>query len=141
VSGETTSGGLVRLPTILKEHNPKIIIIELGGNDALRGYPIDIIRDNLTNLVYLGKKFGCAVIIAGMRIPPNYGIKYTQAFENVFAEIARDTNTALLPFLLSDISIGNGFVQNDGIHPTKKAQPILLKNIWPYVLNAIEEAT
>lgn len=131
MSGETTSGGIVRLPTILKEHNPKIIIIELGGNDALRGYPIDIIRDNVTNLVYLGKKFGCTVIIAGMRIPPNYGIKYTQAFENIFAEVARKTNTALLPFLLADISIGNGFVQNDGIHPTKKPSPYSSKIYGP----------
>ncbi len=129
VSGETTGGGLARLPGVLDELHPQLVIIELGGNDGLRGYPVAKIRSNLTRMVELVRGAGAVPVIAAMRIPPNYGPRYTRAFDGVFAEVASATDTALIPFLLEDVALQPGMMQNDGIHPTAVAQPLLVQAV------------
>ncbi|MEZ5557242.1 MAG: arylesterase [Pseudomonadales bacterium] len=133
VSGETTGGGLARLPGALAEHEPEVLIIELGGNDALRGYPIATIRDNLAAMVALGRDGGRAVLLVGMQIPPNYGPRYTRAFADVFSEVAARYQVPLVPFLLQDVALTPELMQDDGIHPTALAQPLLLDTLWPYL--------
>lgn len=133
ISGETTGGGRARLPGLLEEHSPKIVIIELGGNDGLRGYPISKIRSNLAAMVDATQQAGAIPLIVSMRIPPNYGPRYTDAFDAVFAEVAQETGAAIVPFLLSDVAFTEGFMQDDGIHPTAAAQPLLLDAIWTYL--------
>jgi acyl-CoA thioesterase I len=131
VSGETTAGGLARLPRALDLHHPKIVIIELGGNDGLRGLPIPQMRANLTQMTDLATAAGARVVLLGIRMPPNYGPEYTQQFFAVFSELARDKKTALVPFLLDGIALDPTLVQADDIHPNATAQPILLDNVWP----------
>lgn len=133
ISGETTGGGLARLQGVLEEHKPSIVIIELGGNDGLRGYPIDTIRDNLRAMVDLVKDSGATPIIVAMRIPPNYGPRYTRAFDGVFAEVATEKQTAYVPFLLEDVALADNLMQEDGIHPTAEAQPLLLEAVWEHL--------
>ncbi|MFT4714205.1 MAG: acyl-CoA thioesterase-1 [Candidatus Azotimanducaceae bacterium] len=131
VSGETTGGGLVRLPKTLDIHQPDIVIIELGGNDGLRGYPISKIQDNLLELTRTAKAAGARVLLVGMVLPPNYGQRYTQAFEKLFTEIALNQQVPVLPFLLDGVSTSRNLLQRDGIHPTAEAQPLLVNEIWP----------
>jgi acyl-CoA thioesterase-1 len=131
VSGETTGGGLVRLPKTLDIHQPDIVIIELGGNDGLRGYPISKIQDNLLALTRAAKAAGAKVLLVGMVLPPNYGQRYTQAFEKLFTEIALNQQIPVLPFLLDGVSTSQELLQRDGIHPTEEAQPLLVDEIWP----------
>lgn len=133
ISGETTGGGLARLKSVLATHTPGIVIIELGGNDGLRGYPIAKIRENLTAMVNMVREHGATPMIVGMRIPPNYGARYTRAFDNVFAEVADATQTRFVPFLLSDVALADDLMQDDGIHPTAEAQPLLLNAVWNYL--------
>ena len=130
-SGETTGGGRARLAMTLDQHRPEIVIIELGGNDGLRGYPITDISANLTSMAHASLERGANVIIVGMQIPPNYGPRYTDAFRRVFVEVAEATHTALVPFLLEGIALDGSMLQRDGIHPTADAQPILVDNVWP----------
>ena len=130
VSGETTGGGYARLAGVLAEHNPQIVIIELGGNDGLRGYPVDKIRENLRGMVDLVNESGATPIIVAMRIPPNYGPRYTRAFDTVFAEVATEKGTAYVPFLLEEVALAENMMQEDGIHPTAEAQPLLLDAVW-----------
>ena len=134
ISGETTTGGLRRLPGLLKDIAPHIVIIELGGNDGLRGYPIPRIKENLTSMVDLSMDAGAIPVIVEMRIPPNYGPRYTGAFDRVFGEAAAETGIPLMPFLLEDVALEPGFMQADGIHPTTAAQPIMLDALFPYLL-------
>jgi acyl-CoA thioesterase-1 len=131
VSGDTTGGGRGRLPLALDLHNPEVVIIELGANDALRGYPISEIRANLIFMAQAALAIGADVIIVGMQIPPNYGPRYTRAFRDVFAEVAHTTDTSLVPFLLDGIAFDGSMMQLDGLHPTAAAQTLLLGNIWP----------
>jgi acyl-CoA thioesterase-1 len=131
VSGETTGGGIVRLPKTLDIHQPDIVIIELGGNDGLRGYPISKIQDNLLALTRTAKAAGAKVLLVGMVLPPNYGQRYTQAFEKLFTEIALNQQIPVLPFLLDGVSTSQELLQRDGIHPTEEAQPLLVDEIWP----------
>lgn len=137
VSGETTSGGLARLPKLLKEYQPDITIIELGGNDALRGQPPLGIRNNLNKMVDLSQKSKSKVILFGMKIPPNYGSAYTQAFEQNYVQVSRQYNVALLPFFLNRVAGENQLMQADRVHPNEKAQPILLNNVLPYIKSAL----
>ncbi len=131
VSGETTAGGLARLPRALSAHRPAIVIIELGGNDGLRALPIAQMRSNLMRMVTLGIESKARVLLVGMRMPPNYGPKYTQQFHAVFDDIARFYKIPLVPFLLNDVALNGDLMQADGIHPNVAGQPKLLENIWP----------
>jgi acyl-CoA thioesterase-1 len=131
VSGETTAGGLARLPRALELHHPSIVIIELGGNDGLRALPIPQFRDNLTQLVTLASAAGAKVLLLGMRMPPNYGPQYTEQFAKVFSDLARDKKIPTVPFLLTDIALNQNLLQGDEIHPNADGQPILLNNVWP----------
>ena len=133
VSGETTGGGLARLPQALDAFDPDVVVIELGGNDGLRGYPIKRIRDNLSQLVGLAKVNNRQVLLVGMQIPPNYGPRYTRAFTGMFAEIADEHDIALVPFFLEEVALTPELMQRDGIHPTADAQLILLDTLWPYL--------
>jgi acyl-CoA thioesterase-1 len=137
ISGETTGGGLARLPNALAAHDPAVVIIELGGNDGLRGYPVANIRDNLDQLVTLAKAEDRDVLLLGIQIPPNYGPRYTTAFANMYREIAAQQNVALVPFLLEKVALTPALMQNDGIHPTAEAQPQLLETIWPLLADLL----
>jgi acyl-CoA thioesterase-1 len=131
VTGETTAGGLARLPRALAVHHPQVVIIELGGNDGLRALPIDQMRSNLGKMVDLSVDSGARVLLLGMRIPPNYGPEFTEKFFAVFAEVARDKRTPFVPFLLNDIALSPDLMQADGVHPNELGQPKLLDNVWP----------
>ena len=131
VSGETTDGGLARLPRALELHLPKIVVIELGGNDGLRALPIPQMRANLEQMTDLAAAAGAKVLLLGMRMPPNYGLPYTEQFRDSFSAIARDKKIPLVPFLLNDIALSPNLMQDDDIHPNALGQPKLLENVWP----------
>jgi acyl-CoA thioesterase-1 len=131
VTGETTAGGLARLPRALAMHHPRVVILELGGNDGLRALPIDQMRSNLGRMVDLSVDSGAQVLVLGMRIPPNYGPEFTEKFFAVFADVARDKRAPLVPFLLNDIALSPNLMQTDGVHPNELGQPKLLDNVWP----------
>jgi acyl-CoA thioesterase-1 len=131
VSGETTAGGLARLPRALNLHQPKIVILELGGNDGLRALPIAQMRANLTRMAELAAAAGAKVLLLGMRIPPNYGPEYTEQFHACYTDLARDKKLFFVPFLMSDIAQSTNLMQADGIHPNELGQPKLLANLWP----------
>jgi acyl-CoA thioesterase-1 len=133
VSGETTGGGLARLPAALRTHRPDFVIIELGGNDGLRGYPIDRIKANLTEMVQMAQNAGAQVLLVAMAIPPNYGPRYTSAFQQAYEGVAAATGARLAPFLMNDVALDRELMQDDGIHPTAAAQPLLLNAVWPYL--------
>jgi acyl-CoA thioesterase-1 len=131
VSGETTAGGLARLPRALELHHPSIVILELGGNDGLRGLPIAQMRANLTQMAALSSAAGAKVLVLGMRMPPNYGPEYTEQFAMVFSDLAAEKKIPLVPFLLTNIALSPALLQGDDIHPNALGQPILLDNVWP----------
>lgn len=134
ISGDTTSGGRSRLPALLKQHQPTIVVIELGGNDALRGLPLAMTRDNLTAMSTAAKAAGAKVLLVGMQMPPNYGRQYAADFAGLFAEVAKAQRAALVPFLLkgvADVAGADKLFQSDGIHPTAQAHPVMLDNVWP----------
>lgn len=139
ISGETTIGGLTRLPQALERYQPDIVIIELGGNDGLRGYPISKIRSNLNKLVVTSLQADARVLLVGMMLPPNYGKRYADAFYRTFSEIAATHNVPLLPFLLDGIAANTALMQRDGIHPKAEAQPMILDNIWPKLADLLGE--
>ncbi len=134
ISGETTSGGRTRLPALLKQHQPSIVIIELGGNDALRGLSLDGTLGNLKAMTQAAQAAGATVLILGMQMPPNYGKKYAQDFEQLFTQVAKEFKTALVPAFLKGVADApnpTALFQADRIHPTADAQPIMLGNVWP----------
>jgi acyl-CoA thioesterase-1 len=131
VSGETTAGGLARLPRALELHHPKIVVIELGGNDGLRALPIPQMRANLEQMIDLAAAAGAKVLLLGMRMPPNYGLPYTEQFRESFSAIAGEKKISLVPFLLNDIALSQNLLQDDDIHPNALGQPKLLENVWP----------
>lgn len=141
ISGETTSGGLTRLPTLLSKHKPEIVIIELGGNDGLRGQPLKIMRGNLQAMIDLSLESNAKVLLAGMQIPPNYGQRYTTQFKDIYPELAEKNKIALIPFLLENIAGHSELIQRDNIHPTAQAQPLILKNVLPVLLPIIKETS
>jgi len=130
ISGDTTGGGLKRLPRALKVHQPEIVIIELGGNDGLRAIPISTIQNNIAQMITLSETAGADVILAGMQMPPNYGEAYTEAFANIYFELADEYGSALIPFFLKNIALNPSMMQSDMIHPTSDAQSLLLENTW-----------
>jgi acyl-CoA thioesterase-1 len=129
ISGDTTRGGLARLPRALDVHRPSILIIELGGNDGLRGIPVDEFRNNLERMIALGRDAGARILVAGIRLPPNYGPRYSEKFQEAQAAAAADV--AFVPFILEGVALQAGMMQGDGIHPTAAAQPRMLDNVWP----------
>ncbi len=134
ISGDTTSGGRSRLPALLKEHTPTHVIIELGGNDALRGLPLNMTRDNLAEMVRAGQAAGAKVIVVGMQVPPNYGRRYSDDFAGLFSQVAKAAGASLVPFLLAGVADGAdsaSLFQADRIHPLAKAHPLILDNVWP----------
>lgn len=134
VSGETTSGGLTRLPALLENHKPQIVIIELGGNDGLRGQPVKIIQQNLQTMISKSQEAGAKVLLVGMQIPSNYGPRYTKEFREIYSSLAEKNKTALVTFLLEGVAMHADLIQRDGIHPTAEAQPIILKNVLPVLV-------
>ncbi|MCH7331793.1 arylesterase [Acinetobacter modestus] len=137
VSGETTSGALARLPKLLQTYQPEIVVIELGGNDGLRGQPPQMIQKNLAQLVQLSQKQQASVLLFGMKIPPNYGTAYSSAFEKNYKVISQQYKVKLLPFFLEGVAGHKNLIQNDQIHPNAKAQPILLNLAYPYIKGAL----
>ena len=131
VSGETTAGGLARLPRALTLHQPKIVILELGGNDGLRALPIAQMRANLVHMVDLAMAEGAQVLLLGLTKPPNYGSDFTEQFRSSYSDLARDKKVPLVPFLLNDIALLPNLMQADGIHPNELGQAKLLDNVWP----------
>ena len=140
VSGDTTAGGLARLPALLEQVEPTLVIIELGGNDGLRALPVANMQRNLSEMVNLSRQAGAEVLLLGMRIPPNYGPRYTDAFEQVYQHVANEQGVALVPFLLEGVGGVEGMIQDDGVHPTAAAQPLLLDNAWPAIKQRLDEA-
>ncbi len=130
ITGETTEGGLTRLPRLLEKHRPAVVIVELGGNDGLRGLPLEVTRSNLQDMIRQSQAVGASVILAEMRIPPNYGRTYTERFNGTYTELAEAHGAVLLPFLLQDIALEPGLMLPDGIHPTASAQPLILDQVW-----------
>jgi acyl-CoA thioesterase-1 len=131
VSGETSGGGLQRLPRTLELHQPAVVVVELGANDGLRGLSVPLTRDNLTKIVAESKQAGARVLLIGMRLPPNYGPRYTNDFTNMYRDIATTSKVALVPFLLQSVALKPDLMQADGLHPTAPAQPALLDTVWP----------
>ena len=130
ISGETTAGGLARIDKVLALHKPAVVILELGANDGLRGLPVAAMKSNLAAIIERSQKAGARVLLVGVRMPPNYGESYTQAFERALADAAKSRKTALVPNLMEGFSEKLELFQADRIHPTEAAQPAVLKNIW-----------
>ena len=130
VSGETTAGGLARLPKLIDLHQPVLCIIGLGANDGLRGQSTSLMHNHLDQMIQYCHHSGTAFLL-GIKLPPNYGDKYTQAFEKVYFDLANQYDIPLIPFLLKDVALEDEYMQNDGLHPTAEAQPIILENVWP----------
>jgi acyl-CoA thioesterase-1 len=133
ISGETTSGGLTRIPALLKQHRPAIVLIALGGNDGLRGLPLPSMRENLRGMITASRQAGARVLLVGVRIPPNYGRDYAERFHATFGELARQERVALAPFLLDGFADRNDYFQPDRIHPNARAQAGMLDNVWPHL--------
>jgi len=131
VSGETTQGGLARLPRALETHKPAIVIVELGGNDGLRGLQLAASRDNLAKIIEKARSAKAQVLLVGMMIPPNYGPRYGEDFRKMFSDLAGKYSLAFVPFLLDQIALNPELMQADGIHPNSAGQPQILKNLWP----------
>ena len=133
ISGDTTGGGLARLPDLLDRYDPVAVIVELGGNDGLRGYPIGKIRQNLEAIIDLCTEIGAEVLLVRMQIPPNYGPRYTRAFAGVYDRIASEKPVTLIEGFLEAVALKEGYMQSDGIHPTAIAQPLLTEVVWDHL--------
>jgi acyl-CoA thioesterase-1 len=141
ISGDTTSGGLSRLPALLAQHKPAVVVIELGGNDALRGLPLDMTEKNLSTMTQAAKKAGARVLLVGMQVPPNYGGAYAATFSGLFSKIAKAEKVALVPFFLkgiADVADPLGNFQADRIHPNEQSQARMLANVWPELKKLIK---
>jgi acyl-CoA thioesterase-1 len=130
ISGDTTSNGIARLPQALTQHQPSITIIELGGNDGLRGLPPSLIKQNLESLIAMAKQANSKILVLGLQIPPNYGPTYTTQFMKIFTDLKKDKNITVVPLFLNMVDTNRNLIQPDGIHPTAEAQPKLLDNMW-----------
>ena len=138
VSGDTTSGGLARLPGALRRHQPALVIIELGGNDGLRGLPVNVMKANLDGMIAASREQGADVVLLGIHIPANYGPRYAQKFHDVYLQLAREHDLPLVDFFLEGVALDRSLMQADGIHPNVAAQPRLLDNAWPAISAALE---
>ncbi|NIF18527.1 arylesterase [Pantoea sp. Cy-639] len=133
ISGDTSAGGQARLPALLAAHKPALVVLELGGNDGLRGQPPEQLQQNLASMIDRAREAGARVVLLGMRLPPNYGVRYTTAFAGVYEQLAKDKQVPLVPFFLEGVGGVPELMQADGIHPTPAAQPRLLENAWPAI--------
>lgn len=140
VSGDTTSGGLARLPDALAAHEPAVVIIELGGNDGLRGQPLSAMADNLTAMVERARAAGARVLLLGLRLPPNYGPAYTERFADVYRKVAERTGVELVPQILDGVGERRDRMQEDGIHPNAAGHSRILDNVWPHLRSLLEGA-
>ena len=141
ISGDTVAGGLSRLPDLLAEHHPSIVLIELGANDGLRGFAPAKIESDLVRLVEQAQAAGAQVLLVGVRLPPNYGPAYTERFQQLFATVAERTGAALVPRLLTGVAEEPALMQADGLHPTTQAQPLILEMVWPVLAPMLDPAT
>jgi acyl-CoA thioesterase-1 len=139
ISGDTSASGLSRLPAALEQHRPAVLILELGANDGLRGLSPDQIEHNLIAMIEMARSQGVRVLLAGMRLPPNYGPTYTHRFRDLYSNLARRYQVSLIPFLLDGVAARPELMQADGLHPTAKAQPLVLENVWRYLLPLLRE--
>lgn len=138
ISGETTSGGANRIQKLLHQHQPNIVVIELGGNDGLRGSPISLMKQNFDHMIVQSKRAGAKVFLLSMQIPPNYGLGYSKLFARQYQQLAAKHNIKLVPFFLADIVTKEGMMQDDGIHPTEKAQPFMLESVWEVLQHTVQ---
>jgi len=138
ISGDTTQGGLARLPRLVDRYQPEIVIIELGGNDGLRGINPDVTRENMTRMIRYSQQAGARVLLAGIKLPPNYGTAYLQQFESIYTDLAAEYDTLLVPFFMDGVVFEPGMLQADGIHPSEKGQPVLLENVWTVLAPALD---
>jgi acyl-CoA thioesterase-1 len=141
ISGDTTQGGLARISRLLKNYQPEIVIIELGGNDGLRGINPAVTRENIKRMIEQSQLLGAQVLLAGIKLPPNYGTVYLEQFESIYSDLAGEFNTLLVPFFMEGVVFQAGYLQDDGIHPNVQGQPILLENVWKVLAPTIESAT
>lgn len=139
VSGETSGGGLQRLSRALELHRPAVVVVELGANDGLRGLPVRVTQINLTQIVAASKKAGAKVLMVGIRLPPNYGQRYTDNFTRMFRDVATASEVALAPYLLQSVALKPALMQADGLHPTAAAQPALLDTVWPHLVPLLQK--
>jgi acyl-CoA thioesterase-1 len=139
ISGETTIGGRTRLPALLDQHKPNIVVIELGANDGLRGLPVSAAASNLRAMVDMAQQKKARVMLVGMRMPPNYGRAYTESFFNMYKKISTDTGSPLVPFMLEGVADKPSLFQQDRLHPTAAAHPIILNNIWPHFAGLVKQ--
>ena len=140
ISGDTTASGLARLPLALTTHQPDIVILALGANDGLRGLSLTRMQQNLAQMIELSKIRGVQIVLAGMQLPPNYGPVYNNKFKAIYSDIASTYEVSLIPFLLHQVGGEKGLTQADGLHPSAKAQPIILENVWPHLQAVLESA-
>ena len=140
ISGETTEGGAARIEQALAAYDPQLVILELGGNDGLRGIPPERMKGNLEKIIRTSKAAGAAVVMLGIRIPPNYGPRYRTAFDNVYRELAAELEVPWIEFFMDRVALDSELMQRDGIHPNAAAQPILLDNAWPVISGALDPA-
>lgn len=138
ISGDTSAGGLARLDDVLSRHKPSVLIIELGANDGLRGLSPAILKNNLADIVLRAQKSGARVLLLSMRIPPNYGKRYTEMFYDVFPQLSKELNVPYVPFILEDVALAKELMQEDGLHPNEKAQAVIVEKIWPHLQKLIE---
>lgn len=139
VSGETTSGGMARLPRALALHEPAVVVLELGANDALRGLPLELSQRSLAGMIEASRATGAKVLLLGMRIPPNYGPRYANGFERMYAELAKQFDIPLVPFFMEKVALDDALLQADRLHPTAAAQPLLLDTAWPALRRLIDK--
>lgn len=130
IAGDTSAGGLARLPRLLELHAPELVVLELGGNDGLRGQPIATLRDNLVKMIELAQRSGARVLLAGIQIPPNYGPAYTRSLAAIYPELAQRFEIPLIEFLLADVALNRDLMQADGIHPNAAGQSVVFDNVW-----------
>jgi acyl-CoA thioesterase-1 len=138
ISGDTSQGGLARLPRLLERYQPEIVIIELGANDGLRGIDPLVTRENLTRMIEQSQAVGARVLLAGIKLPPNYGDAYLQKFESIYGDLAREFDTLLVPFFMEGVALQPDLLQADNIHPNEKGQPVLLDNVWEVLQPALD---
>ena len=138
ISGDTTGGGLNRLPLLLEKFSPDYVLLELGGNDGLRGQPLSLMRNNLLAMIKLCREAGAQPILFGMRLPPNYGRRYSDAFAAVYPQLSAQEKVVLIPFQLEELTVTEGMIQQDGLHPTAKAQPVIKQVIKDYLQPLME---
>lgn len=130
ISGDTTQGGLGRLPRLLDRYQPELVIIELGGNDGLRGINPETTRENMQSMISASQAAGAKVLLAGIKLPPNYGPTYIEEFESIYTDLAENCETMLVPFFMDGVAFNPELMQSDGIHPNAQGQPVLLDNVW-----------